>query len=222
MRWTVVVMVMWMLAVSPASALTLTLEDRAVTAGEASANGQVVFYAVTSPPDRHFRKLVSVAKVESADAGGTARLALDADLPLKSVWVAVDLATGAFAVATPEEFGDRNIPFTSASLVRSTDGKLDRLFAEQQQARVLFLRPGLGAWSQELTDASPLDADGAADNALLATLSRGKTLTGPADVPPLVAERDVIVLLDPFRLTVSAGKVSLTPGNRPTLVQAGR
>lgn len=83
----------------------VTFETSAVVAGGLTPKGQVVWFSVAREISRQATSVVPRIELGKDDDGdGTVRLDLDEDVPLRSIWFAVDLATGEAGVAAPEGF----------------------------------------------------------------------------------------------------------------------
>ncbi len=75
--------------------LTLSFEGTAVVASGLRSGGQVVWFGVARELDDGWATIVRREEVASdTDGDGVVRLELDREVPLQSVWVAVDLTNG--------------------------------------------------------------------------------------------------------------------------------
>jgi len=88
-------------------------------------------------------------------------------VPLRSIWFAVDLATGETGVATPPDF-----PLLEMDLPgEAIPAALNRLELRRRFAYLLLVRPGVGAWQLRVGDGGESDEDGEPDGTLRAALS---------------------------------------------------
>jgi hypothetical protein len=176
----------------------LTLEPQAVTASGLTPKGRVVWFSVAREISR--RAATIVPRIELAlddDGDGQVRLDLHQDVPLRSIWFAVDLETGEAGVTAPEEFGLQE----TALPARAIPAALNRLDLERRFLYAVLVRPGVGAWMLRAGDGGPQDEDGEPDGTLRATLASFTGL-GPTPLPPPthVSARDLLLVIDPNRM----------------------
>jgi len=99
-------------AASAPAELVVTFKEVAVLASELSPGGDAVFFSVAREPQGAFNRIVRRSGVEVVDGLGEALFEpAEGFVPPKSVWVVADVATGGFAVAAPEGFLLRQVPF---------------------------------------------------------------------------------------------------------------
>jgi len=181
----------------------ISFEERAVSVDGVSPKGEVVWLSVArevAPDD--VATLVRRSDVLTDDDGdGTVRWDLDRAVPLRSIWVAVDLATGAIATATPEGYPLRRVSWRGNGLENSP--RADRVADARGYAEVLLVRPGEGAWRMTVGDGGADDDDGVADGRVAAALDRLRPLGRSAAAPARFGPRDVIVLIDPNRMELT-------------------
>jgi hypothetical protein len=81
----------------------------------------------------------------AVDTGGagSVRLDLGKPVPAQSIWFAVDLASGQFAVRAPEGYPLR--PFDLPA--NAIPGTLNRIEIARRLLLVVLVRPGIGAWT---------------------------------------------------------------------------
>ncbi|HWM91947.1 MAG TPA: hypothetical protein VN493_14370 [Thermoanaerobaculia bacterium] len=121
----------------------ISFEPEAVVARGIAPKGQVVWFSVAREISRQSTTIVPRHETRMDDDGdGTVRLELGQEVPLRSIWFAVDLATGETAVATPEGFPLLNMDLPG----RAIPAALNRLDLERRSAYLLLVRPGVGAW----------------------------------------------------------------------------
>ena len=174
-----------------------------------TAQGQVVWYSVAREvAEDDVATLVRRSGVRMDDDGdGKVSWDLEGEVPTRSIWVAVDLATGRVAVATPEGYPLRRVGWRGRGLGRD-NARADRVEDLRTYADVLLVRPGEGAWRLTAGDGSDQDDDGAADGKLAVALDRMRPVEGIAGageaVPPArFGSKDVVVLIDPNRMELT-------------------
>jgi hypothetical protein len=216
-----------MIKLSPALALGLSLLSataaraeplRLAVAGEdvvatgATAKGRVVFFGVTREvaPDDVVEVNRKVDVLTDDDGDGRVALPLGRAVPLRSAWVAVDLASGAFEAAAPEGFRLKKVNFRGKGVGRRADGR-DSVVDARALAEILVVRPGAGpeagAWHLYLGDGGPSDEDGTPDGRLEAALDRMEPLAGSPPPPTTFQKDDVVLVLDPDQLEITLVKM---------------
>lgn len=198
------------LAAQPApKAPEITFQPRSVRVDGISPKGNVVWFSVgREVADDDVATIVRRSEVQADEDGdGKVQLDLDHDVPLRSIWVAVDLASGEMAVATPEGYPLRRVAWRGRGLGRG-NSRADRVEDDRTYADVFLVRPGQGAWRLTVGDGSDADDDGAPDGRLAAALDRMKPIAAAPAPPARFAARDVIVLIDPNRMELTVEKAA--------------
>jgi hypothetical protein len=181
----------------------ITFQSRSVTVDGITAKGQVALFSVAREvADDDVATIVRRSEMKTDEDGdGKVQLDLDGNVPFRSIWVAVDLATGRSAVATPEGYPLRQAAWLGRGLGRE-NSRADRVEDLRTYADVILVRPEKGAWRATIGDGGALDDDGVADGKVAAALDKLKPLTGAAEPPRRFEARDVVFLLDPNRMEV--------------------
>lgn len=117
-------------------------------------------------------------------------------LPESSVWVAVDMETGEYVLATPTGAVPTPLDLPPAAW----HAQRAHLDIRIEYLEVLVVRPGVAAWTLRMGDGGSNDADGRPNGVLTFRLDRMKRLVGENDGPPVVIPRDLIVAIDPHTL----------------------
>lgn len=131
--------------------------------------------------------------VEDTNRDGAVELALPVPIPPDSVWFAVDVETGALAVARPPASRFRPRDFAPEMLVKGPDAKIDRFVVNKGMVDLLVVRPHVGAWTGQAVDGHGSDDDGAQDGRSTVVFTGGRSLHGGAPPPAHLTPRDVIV-----------------------------
>jgi hypothetical protein len=138
------------------------------------------------------------------------RWELNREVAPVSIWVAIDLATGKAALATPEGFPLNRIELPGRGAVPG-GGKPDWVEADRPFVELLVVRPGVGAWGGTLGDGGKGDDDGAYDGRLVASLARLRGLPGSPAAPERFSPKDVVVIIDPDRMDVAVRQLAEVP-----------
>lgn len=188
-----------------AAPLTVTFEPSAVAVSGITPKGQAVWFSIAREVSRNATAIVPRIEILPDDDGdGTVRLELARDVPRRSIWFAVDLATGETAVATPAGF-----PKVGMTLpAKAVPAALDRLELERQLAYLVVVRPGVGAWMLRVGDGGASDEDGEPDGTLRAALTNLSSLKADGPPPPeRFSPKDVVLIIDPNRMESSAVRI---------------
>lgn len=183
---------------------SITFDKSSVSVQGISAKGQVVLFSVAREvAEDDVATIVRRSQLLPDDDGdGIVKLDLGRDVPLRSIWVAVDLATGQVASSAPEGYPLRLVSWRGAGLVRGIS-RADQVEDARTFAEVLLVRPGSGAWQLTVGDGSAGDDDGATDGKLTAALDRMAPVAGTDPPPKRFDPKDVVVLIDPNRMELT-------------------
>jgi hypothetical protein len=180
---------------------TLVFEPSAVVASGITPKGKVVWFSVAREIEDYAATVVRRDQVvEDDDGDGKVRLEVGKPVPVQSVWIAVDLASGAYAVAAPEGSRAAELPQAGRNPGRGEAGKPEWVEVDRRYLELAVVRPGLGAWALTLGDGGESDADGTADGSLTASLARMRSLGASPAAPDRFSPRDVVAVVDPNRM----------------------
>jgi hypothetical protein len=131
-----------------------------------------------------------------ADGSGQTVLDLRRPVPVKSIFIAVDMSTGAFAASSPLAYPwAAQVPFPAAGLTLAADKvSVVSLRDGHQELEVLVVRPQVGAWRATVRHDDTQDDP---TPGVLVTFSAlapwGASPASPAPLRP----GDVVVAIDP-------------------------
>ena len=177
LRTLVVAVVLSCGAALPAAALTATFSSKAISVSGASPSARVFVCGYGSSA-----RLSSVesysrqAAIVSSTAAGTADVSIETPpLSLCSIWLIVDLSSGAYVVTAPP--GGHPRQMTVSPLVAAD---LRGVAFHRPAIDAIIVRPPLGAWSATAVDGRTSDVDGHSDGHVSLGLT---TLTPIGDTP---------------------------------------
>ncbi|HEY0781753.1 MAG TPA: hypothetical protein VGE98_04800 [Thermoanaerobaculia bacterium] len=200
----------------PAAALAqpaLTFETQAAVAGGLTPSGPVGWFSVAREITEEYGTTVRRDAVVTADAQGGSRFELDHDLPFKSVWVAIDLTSGAMVAATPPGFPLQQVAPATGEVVDSFAGLPDGVQESRAAIEILVARPGVGAWGLSVARGGTGDANaGGSGSTLRASLSSLTAVGTSPPAPTSYAPSDVVVVIDPDTLEIVFSQI---PGAHP-------
>ncbi len=205
-----------LLPISAASAAVaqpeIAFDKTAVVASGLTPGGDVVWFGVAREIAERTATIVRHQEIATDDDGdGSVTFDLGRDVPFQSIWVAIDLTTGASAIAVPDGYPLREADLP-VSEVRLGVGEADRIEDSRGYLDILVVRPGVGAWSVTVGDGGPADADGAYDGHLAAaTADMHDVSSGEPGPPDHLGPNDVVVVVDPNAMEIGLRKLEEVP-----------
>lgn len=194
------ILLLFFAASSDAAELTVTLDGGAVAVRGVAAGREVILFGIGI--GTHGRAVLltrDLAPLRDDDGDGEIRY-VPRLRSFRSVWIAVDAATGQYAMATHD-----GAPAPALHVARVTAGAAE-MDVRGAYLEALLVRPGAGAWSLRLADGGAHDADGASNRTMRLRADRMRTLG--ADAPPdSLAAGDLVVLVDPESLGLHVSEV---------------
>jgi hypothetical protein len=186
----------------------LSLEAEAVVASGITPRGRVVWLGVAREVAEHAATIVRREEIGRDDDGdGVVRFELGRAVPFQSIWVAVDLESGAWSAATPEGFPLRELDLPGRGAVRG-QGRPDWIETTRGYVHLLVVRPGQGAWGLRVGDGGIDDEDGEGNGVLVASLARLRGVSASLAAPERFSPRDLWIVLDPTRMEIAVGQIA--------------
>ena len=166
-----------------------------------------MWYGLEGRTEDYSAVIVRHANVVTAAADGTAAFPLGRPSATAALWIAVDLASGAYDVAAPEGFRVRRLPAPRTGLLRGAGANSDHLTDPRGYIEALVVRPGAGAdtgaWTFRGGDGGVDDDDGTPDGLLHLPLDRLAPLAASPAADRKAKEHDLWFVLDPNRFEIS-------------------
>lgn len=178
-------------AAKPAIAIALSF-DR-VTITNVSPGATVAIFGAARQESAAVHLTRWQRAIEDTDRDGAVEFPLETPIPSDSVWFAVDVETGALAVATPPRSRFRLRSFAPEMLVKGHDAKIDRFVVNKGMVDLFVVRPHVGAWTGYALDGNGSDGDHARDGKSTVVFANGRPLDGRAKAPQHLTPRDVVV-----------------------------
>jgi hypothetical protein len=138
------------------------------------------------------------------DGDGVVRFAVEGGVSPMSVWMAVDLAGGEVAVASPEGWQPPGLAVAAQPLGVGASGRLDRVVQPSGEMLVFVARPGEapGVWEVRAVDGGAAD-EAAAPGALEVPLAALRPLGESPPAPEELLAGDVVLLIHPRSLATA-------------------
>lgn len=147
-----------------ASDLALTITAQSVVASGVTPGSKVVLFAVGLVPGGYDSAVVRWrTTVVDHDRDGSISFEPERGVPWKSIWTAVDLTSGKYAIGAPPEFPVRSAPLLPNAF-RKTDASTVNTFLHAHTfVDLLYVTPAGGAWAIRANDGGAEDGDSASD-----------------------------------------------------------
>jgi len=174
--------------------LEMAFDGDAVVVSDLEPGAELVYFSVRRFAAAYVPRTERRAELLlDEDADGEVRIALDEAVPPKFLAVAVELASGRFAVLTPEGSPAREVAFPAHSLENGPGDRLERLEDEQDYVELLLVRPGVGAWALTTGDGTPTDESPSSDGLVLTAVTSMEPI-GRSGAPPEEYEKDDLLV----------------------------
>jgi hypothetical protein len=181
----------------------ISFEKEAVIASGVTPGGEVVWFSVAREISLHTATIVPRQQIVKDTArAGIVRLELDREIPFQSIWVAIDLTTGALDVAVPQGYPLRRFEIPASNLRHDESGD-DWIESTRGYVALMLVRPENGAWWSLVGDGGIDDDDGVYDGRLVASLPELREVEGSDfEAPESFAAKDVVIVIDPNAMAV--------------------
>lgn len=199
----VLVLVLWSAAVvhGIAASPAVKLSDDAVTVSSIEPGASVVVFGVAREPIGGIARIATRHQLlVDSDRDAVIRYTPPSGVSPASVWIAVDLASGAVGVAAPGGSARAMRAYGAGEGVPA-QAVANRLEVGRQEVSVLLVRPAVGAWVGSVRDGGDADRDQRPDGRMDLDLSRLAPLSlRLGNAPAAMRPGDVFVVLDAERL----------------------
>jgi len=186
------------LAALPAHAQpAVSFEENAVVARGITPGGSVVWFGVARERGDWTSRVTAWQDANAlADDTGQAVLDLGRPVPVKAAFIAVEMATGAFAASSPSAYPwVSEVPFPTAGLTLAADKvSVISLRDHHAELEVLIVRPQVGAWRATVRHD---DAEHDPTPGVLVTFAALSPWGTAPPSPGHLRPGDVIVAIDP-------------------------
>jgi hypothetical protein len=179
----------------------LDVAETAVRATGLTPGGESVVFAVGRLSMPYLTRVIHWQEAVVADDEGALLFEVSDGVPAASVWVVAEPASGVVLLEIASEAVPPTAELPPGALRASPAGGRNRLVQRFAGVRVLFVRPGVGAWAGFLADGGSEDADGETDGSVEIALERLEPVgSTTATAPESVAVGDRLVVIDPSGL----------------------
>jgi hypothetical protein len=189
---------------------SITVTERVVSIANVTKGGSIVLLSCSRTSEAG-RLIVTNDSRLTADTDGDGSITFTPPkgVEVRSVWVAVDLETGAFASAAPANFPLVVRSLAVDSFRKDASGEIAELVHDLPRLFVVLVRPGKGAWKLRASDGGDGDRDRVADRKVTIGFEDMIAVGDSKEKGPknLKAD-DVVIAIDPFRLDVVTARLS--------------
>jgi hypothetical protein len=208
-RFLVAVVLMFLPSVMQAgSGMALNVEGQTLVATGLTPGGQVVWFTVARQAADYAEQIVPFSAMTVADKTGEAQLTLPHQPGSQSIWAAVDLATGGLSTGVPAASTLQQLPAGTLK-VKSHSGEADQLQDPASYAEVLWVRPGVGAWTLAVADDGPRNQGGRGQ--VLFAIDQMQPLGNSPAAPSHVGAGDLVLAVHPHQMVISQLAVGAQP-----------
>ena len=196
------------LSAATAPALGIAVTRKTVTVSNVPSGGSIVLFSCSrSSLYRSIAVKPEARVLQDEDRDGVIRFALSIDIPLRSVWVAVDETSGQTATAAPLGFPLLLSAIGETSFRKDVEGEIASLAVDLPRLVLLLVTPGKGAWLLTGFDGEASDRDGHSNGRVQLSFEDAKTIDGKDKAPKHIKKDDVVVAIDPGHLDVFVTQV---------------
>ncbi|HXO19598.1 MAG TPA: hypothetical protein VOA87_06690 [Thermoanaerobaculia bacterium] len=197
----------------PAPVVSVTFQGQTAIAQGMTPGGSVVWFSVSKEVSDYEATIVPRQSVVPADATGQATFELSRSLVRQSIWIAVDLATGAYAWSSPfpARFTPASFTLPAPGLTLQAGLAPDKLIDLSDYSELLLVRPGIGAWSGTAGRGGVNDESSPDDPGLKVSLDRLAALTAATPALSKAALHDLLFVVHPLPMELAVTRVEVLP-----------
>lgn len=191
------------------SRMRVQLSEKEIVVSGAAAGADIYLFGGLQVGRDFYSTLTTADLVESDDdRDGVVRFAYPKGIPLRSVWIAVDQASGDIGAGVPLGYTLRVTGIPPGAWRRQAGTEISALAIEQKALEYLLVQPGQGVWRSQADQGSRRDEDGL-DDAVVTISPASMRPTGRARpaAPPVFSPGSVVVAINPFSLEVLTSRV---------------
>jgi hypothetical protein len=189
-------------AVPAAAGPALSLLAQEVDADGMTPGGVVVWFGMGREALEYSAAHSELQEAALADGQGHAALPVPAGVPEQSIWVAVDLKTGAYVQASPAGFAPGGFQLGGGALNLGAGSAADKLLDPADVIQVLLVRPGQGAWAATIGRGGPRDEADPAESSLKVSFGNLDPLVPGVPAPAKLAPKDLVVVTHPRTMAI--------------------
>lgn len=190
-----------------ASAPAVRFTEKSVIGSGFSPDSTVIFFGVGLRPNGYDATVLEWSQAIQGSHDGSAEFVSDAAIPCNSVWVAVSTKDARYAIGAPPGCAVRSISAAARPFHKSGGGNVDLFGHDHPSVDLLYVHPGLGAWTGFAFDGTETDADGVPNGNAMVRLSKLTAIGGAAAPPAAFAPGGVLFALDYHTVDIAVVRI---------------
>lgn len=195
-------------AAADAPPLVVDVGAASVTIRNVTAGHDVAVLAVAIESNNGLLREISGGfRRTDEDADGVVTIALGRNVPLRAIFVAVDIDSARYVIASPAGYEPTILPFPSSLTRKDAEGVLGLFDDDRTSAQMLLVTKRGGAWQLVATEGSSNDADHTRNGKLSLVSADARPLGTSQPAPKHLKNGDVIAVIDPGTMEVFAIEV---------------
>jgi hypothetical protein len=192
------------------SGVTISFGANSVTASGITPGKSAVFFASGLVPDDEQQRVIHYQQiVADDDRDGRVTVTLSEPVPAVTVWAVVDLTDARYAFGSPNgSYGRIVSPIPHGAFRRSAQSSAVDLFGLAHPVLdILYVHPGVGAWTWIAVDGRGLDP-GPADGITRVAVGDARAVGDAHDKPPNeFVPGGLLVAIDWYHMSVVAARL---------------
>lgn len=204
MRWTTSIALLLLATAAFAAQpspqpLTLTFNDDSVAVGGAQPSHPIYLFGMAREAKPYITSLQPYeAKLLDTSGAGKVSYAFNKQRSWRSVWLAVDLTSGAAVAGSPPDYRSSSITLDGKELKKDPGGEVAQIVADGAMVQFIVVRPGVGVWGELAFSQGPLD-EGSDNNKVSLSVFKLQPMSGTTEpAPKKLKKGDVVFVLDSF------------------------
>jgi hypothetical protein len=173
----------------PAPAITFA--PAAVTVSGIAPRSSVLLFGVSADLQNNWRRVIVKDQIlVDDDRDGIVKMPISNGSVINTVWLAVDMSSGAYALASPQT----RAPVVRAFVVAKQDAAALQIGAARAEG--VLVRPGAGAWRLSAGDGADGDLGPKDDLKIDSSLTFMTPVSATGPPPPQFRKDDLLVVID--------------------------
>lgn len=192
-------------ASDPPPPLTIAADGTGITVANVTSTSGVVLLGITLQTDHGVltsREILTTVRDDDGDR--SIRYTPSGGVPLRSIFMAIDRASGAVAFGCRPDYTIDRISVPSASLKKNEAGEIIQLLQDRISADMVVVRPAGGAWALRAFEGGAKDADKLQNGHLVLAFDQADPLDTGGDKLKHLKNGDVVAVIDPGHMQAFA------------------
>lgn len=178
-------------AADDATVPTIAFATNDVTVSDIAAGSSVLLFGVSADIKDHWRRVIVKDEIlVDSDRDGSVKLSISHGSVINTVWLAVNMSTGTYALASPHT----RPPAVRTFVVAKQDAAALQIAAARVEG--VLVRPGAGAWRLSAGDGADGDLGPKDDLKIDSSLTFMTPVSGSGAPPAHFRKDDLLVVID--------------------------